>query len=52
MMGGNGVIQDGNGLGAYYLIGHDACNTNLGTPFTNLMASAGHSGSFAVPTMQ
>jgi hypothetical protein len=41
VMGGNGVIQDGNGLGAYYLIGHDACKTNLGTPFNTLMASEG-----------
>ena len=41
VMGGNGIIQDGNGLGAYYLIGRDACNTNLGTPFTNLMAAEG-----------
>lgn len=41
VMGGNGIIQDGNGLGAYYLIGHDACKSNLGTPFTTLMASEG-----------
>lgn len=41
VMGGNGIIQDGNGLGAYYLIGHDACNTNLGTNFKNLLATSG-----------
>ena len=41
VMGGNGIIQDGNGPGAYYLIGHDACHTNLGTNFTTLMASEG-----------
>jgi Carboxypeptidase regulatory-like domain len=41
VMGGNGVIQDGNGLGAYYLIGHDACNTNLGTNFKTLLAHSG-----------
>lgn len=41
IMGGNGVIQDANGLGAYYLIGHDACSTNLGTNFKTLMAAAG-----------
>jgi hypothetical protein len=41
VMGGNGVIQDANSVGAYYLIGHDACNTNLGTNFKALMAAAG-----------
>ena len=41
VMGGNGVIQDGNSTGAYYLIGHDACNTNLGTNFKNLLTSSG-----------
>ena len=41
VMGGNGIIQDGNGTGAYYLIGHDACKTDLGTNFTTLLASEG-----------
>jgi TonB dependent receptor-like, beta-barrel len=41
VMGGNGVIQDGNGLGAYYLIGHDACNTDFGTNFKNVLATSG-----------
>jgi hypothetical protein len=39
VMGGNGVISDANGTGAYYMIGHDACNTNLGTNFTTMMAT-------------
>jgi hypothetical protein len=38
VMGGNGILSDANGQGAYYLIGHDACNTNLGANFTGLMA--------------
>jgi hypothetical protein len=38
VMGGNGILSDANGLGAYYLIGHDACKTNLGANFTGLMA--------------
>jgi hypothetical protein len=38
VMGGNGILPDGNGPGAYYLIGHDACNTSLGANFTGLMA--------------
>lgn len=38
VMGGNGILSDGNGTGAYYLIGHDGCNTNLGANFTGLMA--------------
>jgi len=41
VMGGNGILSDGNGTGAYYLIGHDACNTNLGTNFTTMMAAEG-----------
>ncbi|MGH9599667.1 MAG: carboxypeptidase regulatory-like domain-containing protein, partial [Terracidiphilus sp.] len=41
VMGGNGVIQDGNGVGGYYLIGRDGCNTNLGTNFKTLLASLG-----------
>ena len=41
VMGGNGILSDGNGQGAYYLIGHDACNTNLGSNFTSLMATEG-----------
>lgn len=41
VMGGDNVIQDGNGTGAYYLLGHDACNTNLGTQFRTLLANAG-----------
>jgi len=41
VMGGNGILQDGNGPGAYYLIGHDACNTNLGANFTSMMAAQG-----------
>ena len=41
VMGGDGVIEDANGLGAYYLIGRDACNTNLGTNFKNLLATSG-----------
>jgi hypothetical protein len=39
VMGGNGILSDGNGPGAYYLIGHDACNTNLGANFTSMMAA-------------
>jgi hypothetical protein len=38
-MGGNGILSDANGPGAYYLIGRDACNTNLGANFTSLMAA-------------
>jgi hypothetical protein len=41
VMGGNGILSDGNGLGAYYLVGHDACNTNFGANFTSLMATEG-----------
>lgn len=39
VMGGNGVLADGNGPGAYYLIGHGGCTTNLGTNFTSLLAA-------------
>ena len=39
VMGGNGILADGNGPGAYYLIGHDGCNTTLGTNFTGLLAA-------------
>jgi hypothetical protein len=41
VMGGNGVIQDANSLGAYYLIGHDACNTKFGASFQSILASSG-----------
>lgn len=41
IMGGDQFLTDGNGLGAYYLIGHDACNTNLGDAFRAHMAAAG-----------
>lgn len=40
VMGGDPILQDGNGLGAYYLIGHNACNTSLGTQFKALLAAA------------
>jgi carboxypeptidase family protein/TonB-dependent receptor-like protein len=39
VMGGNGYLSDGNGLGAYYLIGHDGCSTSLGANFTGLLAA-------------
>jgi hypothetical protein len=38
VMGGNGILSDANGPGAYYLIGHNACHTSLGTSFVGLMA--------------
>lgn len=39
VMGPTGVLSDGNNpTGAHYLIGHDACNTNLGASFKGLMA--------------
>jgi Carboxypeptidase regulatory-like domain len=41
VMGGNGIISDANGTGAYYMIGRDACHTNLGTNFTSMMAALG-----------
>jgi Carboxypeptidase regulatory-like domain/TonB dependent receptor len=41
VMGGNGVMSDANGTGAYYLIGRDACHTNLGANFTAMMAAQG-----------
>lgn len=41
VMGGDSIVTDGNGLGAFYLIGHDACNTNLGNAFKAQMAAAG-----------
>lgn len=40
VMGGDPILKDGNGLGAYYLIGRDGCKTNLGTNFRNLLAAA------------
>lgn len=39
VMGGNGILSDGNGQGAYYVIGKDSCHTNLGANFTNLLAA-------------
>jgi hypothetical protein len=39
VMGGNGILSDGNGPGAYYLVGHDACNTNFGAAFTSMLAA-------------
>ena len=41
VMGGNEALRDGNGLGAFYLIGHDACKTNLGVNFTTLLGQEG-----------
>jgi hypothetical protein len=41
VMGGNGILSDANGQGAYYMIGHDACHTNLGTNFTSMLATLG-----------
>ncbi len=38
VMGGNGILSDANGQGAYYVIGHDGCNTALGSNFTGLLA--------------
>jgi hypothetical protein len=39
VMGGNGILADGNGPGAYYQIGHDSCNVNLGANFVSLLAA-------------
>lgn len=41
VMGGNGIIQDGNGQGAFYEVGHDSCNMNFGANFVSLMATEG-----------